>query len=538
MSTSNSKKNSQAIEQASIIIERFGGIRPMAKKMGVAVTTVQGWKKRDTIPANRRKTVIETAITQDIDISDIIPDAIQEAMPSFVTQPQNNDDDAFDDITTNTTDTDKASTQQHTAATEHATAPVQPITPTRANDTDFTVPKNDLDEKLNPTVKKSGAGVWITVSLIALIGAGAGYFLFNNNEDLRTKFIQEQEQESKGFLSTLVPSNLDERIKSLQEQTGLTDEKINNTINTARTISANIADSDTLAEGAARIQEHAQDLADIDFVSYFGLESMKNAITMFKETPRGQKILKLSVQEINELMASVHEHPESLDVDEQLAMGQLHLPGMSRTFKDVPLEDIKAAAVLLAFTQFRDSTNRTGEPFGRDLQALNTLVGNVDPELNASIMRLAPYARSGVLTPSGLSKELQTIAGDAVVASIQGEDVSISDKIKDRIGEVVQIEKDGQTILGTTEKSDINKAQNLIKQGNIGAAIKVIENLNGPAAKAFKPWIKQAQGTLHAQETSGLLKSILSGKTLSTLGLGKGRLIRDKTGATNVYIPK
>jgi hypothetical protein len=35
------------------IVERFGGIRPMAAKLDVPVTTVQGWKERGAIPARR-----------------------------------------------------------------------------------------------------------------------------------------------------------------------------------------------------------------------------------------------------------------------------------------------------------------------------------------------------------------------------------------------------------------------------------------------------------------------------------------------------
>jgi DNA-binding transcriptional MerR regulator len=35
------------------LVQRFGGIRPMANKLEVPVTTVQGWKKRGAIPATR-----------------------------------------------------------------------------------------------------------------------------------------------------------------------------------------------------------------------------------------------------------------------------------------------------------------------------------------------------------------------------------------------------------------------------------------------------------------------------------------------------
>ena len=43
------------------IIDRFGGIRPMAAKLDVAVSTIQGWKERAAIPANRHKDILAAA---------------------------------------------------------------------------------------------------------------------------------------------------------------------------------------------------------------------------------------------------------------------------------------------------------------------------------------------------------------------------------------------------------------------------------------------------------------------------------------------
>ncbi len=50
-----------AMKSASAVILLFGGIRPMAKKMGIAVTTVQGWKERDVIPSPRHDEVLRAA---------------------------------------------------------------------------------------------------------------------------------------------------------------------------------------------------------------------------------------------------------------------------------------------------------------------------------------------------------------------------------------------------------------------------------------------------------------------------------------------
>jgi len=65
------KTKSQPIQNAGEIIERFGGIRPMAAKIDTPVTTVQGWKKRDVIPATRREQILTAAQDNNIDISDI-----------------------------------------------------------------------------------------------------------------------------------------------------------------------------------------------------------------------------------------------------------------------------------------------------------------------------------------------------------------------------------------------------------------------------------------------------------------------------------
>jgi hypothetical protein len=68
MTTEPETPNGKPTISDSEIIERFGGIRPMASKLGVAVTTVQGWKERGHIPEGRLPRIIKAAATHDIDI--------------------------------------------------------------------------------------------------------------------------------------------------------------------------------------------------------------------------------------------------------------------------------------------------------------------------------------------------------------------------------------------------------------------------------------------------------------------------------------
>ncbi len=51
------------------LITRFGGIRPMAAKLAVPVSTVQGWKERDAIPVNRLEAIKAAARQHDIGLT-------------------------------------------------------------------------------------------------------------------------------------------------------------------------------------------------------------------------------------------------------------------------------------------------------------------------------------------------------------------------------------------------------------------------------------------------------------------------------------
>src|SRR3546814_6664567 len=53
---------------ALAIIEVFGGIRPMAKTLGLAVSTVQGWKERSAIPTNRHDQIRAAARSHNIPV--------------------------------------------------------------------------------------------------------------------------------------------------------------------------------------------------------------------------------------------------------------------------------------------------------------------------------------------------------------------------------------------------------------------------------------------------------------------------------------
>lgn len=62
-----SEQDDGVLRETAEIIEAFGGIRPMAHKLGVPVSTVQGWKQRNAIPDNRVGDIFAAAAEHGVD---------------------------------------------------------------------------------------------------------------------------------------------------------------------------------------------------------------------------------------------------------------------------------------------------------------------------------------------------------------------------------------------------------------------------------------------------------------------------------------
>ena len=128
---------------AEAVVERFGGIRPMAAKLGVPVTTVQGWKGRNQIPAGRFVTIRAAANEHGVDLAAAADDV--------------RDDASVDD------------------PTETKTAPetMEPTEPTESTETAETgQPTDDTDGASAPPPARSGSGSALAwVALVLAVGA-------------------------------------------------------------------------------------------------------------------------------------------------------------------------------------------------------------------------------------------------------------------------------------------------------------------------------------------------------------------------------
>ncbi|MAF98304.1 MAG: hypothetical protein CMH26_06690 [Micavibrio sp.] len=541
--------SNEAIENAVEIIERFGGIRPMAKKMDVAVTTVQGWKKRDVIPAGRRADVIKSAQEHDIELADLLGEVANQ-------------------------NEGKSPAEIAEAVSEPAVSSVEPasIVPVSGSDKSekkqadavapTSVPKAAASEKvsdkaLEETEKRAVTkSVWISFILFLLAVAAIAALLWPQHKDeQRLRALEENLNQIKSdvnevkgqqsFFGTMIPENLSEQLSSLQEQAGQAREQIDMALTKAQEVS-----QDVLSNNAGTIEQRYIKLSGhvSEMVASPVLASFMSRVQSMDSVEQGQEQFDIAMKELSAAIsqasvagAEIEGKKKAFDFSELVKNSAEQSPEVAKTFEGVPAQELKAAALLLGLSQFRSSLNRDNKAFAADLNVLMGIIGDQDPELRAAVERLAPQAEKGVLTPSGLSNEFKSIAGDAVMASLQGEDVSLQERASAKLNEVLQIEKDGELITGTETQNKIAKAESLLEAGDIESAVSTIETLDGEALAVLSPWVEKAKATLMAQDVEEQLSRVLSSGAIkeitSGLGLVGGTLLYDEEAGINVLVP-
>lgn len=532
-----SQEDLDALKNASAIIERFGGIRPMAAKVGAPVTTVQGWKKRDVIPGARRDDVLKAANENSIDLSDLLSGGAraESGAPSFgnggtagtqgggesafIGRPasgndNHNDEDGDGEAPDDTADDSVKITVEPILRPQH-----RPLPSSLGPRIDTT--HEELMAAIAQGQKKAvRASVWTVIVFSALIGGAAALALWPSAQKIERHEDQIATLEGKmgamdkdvqalndgaGFLKEMVPDDIRDRLANLRKEAETIGADVKNVAQQAQDISRTVlaADAGSLSDRLSILEAK---LGDVEGGQ--AIKDLAARIRGLEVTVAGQTQLGDSVAELTKIVDAIDGQVNELD--DRMA-GAQKTPGsaLGETLEGISDKDLKAAALLIAFSQLRDSLNRN-TPFSDDLVLLQKLVGNDDPELQTALQRLAPQAeQGGVLTSAGLADELKTLSGDIVFASLKGEEVSPADKAKVRLTQILNVKKDGELVGGTPTQKLVTKAQEQLEKGDVQGAIATLDALDGEAKNKAQPLIDQAQAAVLADQVQNMLRQMI-----------------------------
>ncbi len=500
--------DANALNDAEKIIERFGGIRPMATKMNVPVTTVQGWKKRNVIPGNRRQDVVDAARFHQVNITDLLGGATTEATGDFTTNLSMARQEQDTRPETLKPHEDALAAARATEAAEEAMGRSDAFKPMTYDVMMKEIKKAQVQAVRRSVVAASAIVVLFVVGATLLVIAAKQQVEKNQARIAALESSIEQIEEAP---SAEASSGLGNTLSELRGKA----EELQTTIAGLKTQAESFIgpENATLSDRLMTLEQKLQALTG----GNTDLSLVLQRIQEMQTSLQGQQQMQSAVGDLQSLVSGLQGRVDTMDT--ALAEEQQSDSALGQALEGVSPQELKAAAMLIGLSQFRDSMNRSG-PFEADLALLQKMLGDKDPALNAEIGRLAPYAEKGVLSPRGLSNELKGLAGDIVVSSIKGEDVSIQDKALGRFQEVLKIQKDGQPVMGNDTQATVARAQQLLDSGDVDAAVVELQTLQGPARQTAQPLIDEAQITAMAQKVQNMLTNTVMGQIRMPSGGG------------------
>jgi len=515
------------------IIAKFGGLRPMANKLDLAVSTVQGWKIRGHIPEQRHAEVLKAAKEHNIAVSaaDLLPpgeaagDAPTEPAPSgpapaAAAQAKGAEAKARSPL---------PATGQRPGANgkEDAAKPPAPSQAAKAPD------KADEKPKETPATAQAAASAeaaraaqahaqvhgrrggflpgLLVGALLIVGGAVAAVALRDSWMPLvagtqtpagDTSQLQQQVQSLASELDTVKQQTaaLSQKADSLESSiSGLSGQQ-----------GGSPADITALQSSVQSLQaageKRAQDLASIDrslkaITGDGGLESKVSDLTSKADglavaTARNEagvanltnevrtvsgQVAGLGVDDLRSSTAALSTKLDSLNTRLDTVEGQVR--GQVAAERN---------AMLLALGQLDDAV-AAGQPYAQSLSLMSSYADDRAPA--AAMATLQSHATSGVTTLSALRVRFKD-TGDAIVAADY--DATADEGL---FGDVVR-NLSKLVIVRSRDPNDpgangvVARSEAALEAGNLAGAISEVESLEGPPAQVAASWLADAKARL------------------------------------------
>jgi hypothetical protein len=518
---------------ADQVIDLFGGLRPMASKLGIPVTTVQGWKKRGVIPANRLDHIRSVAADLGLTLDDIlvytqpsvVSALIQDDVPDQAAEwgPDGEERDNAENADLKEKGYIHVATSASTAAPS-STAPSVEVDAAGTSIRNMSFQKQEPHGSPRTSGRQSGIrALWWALAILSLavliglatLGPGALRIREQDQklETLQTELSQITQQlaalkNQNAVLTTLLPKDVAEKVGTLQARAKEIEQTVASLGTQTKALTEGVmgASAGTIQNRISVIEDGLKKLASqagAPQLSKFLLQ-----VQQWQASAEGAKMFGDLMTRFDAALASLPAH--SKQTGEDLARAVKKDPVLSKNMGDLTPEELEAAGMLLTLTQLRQTLARDHASFDQDLAILRRFMRDDNPELLKAMDRLAPAAKQGVLTPDGLSVEFRKLAGDIVAASLSGEDVAVSARLSAKIHDILKIERNGQPVTGTRTQQAIDRAQQLLDGGDVSGAITELQALDGAAAQKAAPFVQSAENTLLSQNVLDALTRNMS----------------------------
>lgn len=484
------------LSPAQAVIAAFGGIRPMAHALGIAVSTVEGWKERGSIPRGRHAEIAAAAAANKI---------------------------ALDPALLASADRNHAPTIEATATVAEASAPGraapekapeeagsgQPAADRPAADRPAAEAAPEAEPEAVPEAGRRPPG-WLARLAPQLPAAAlggvlvvAGFLLAMGTSDLWLGPSRTAGADAAALQA------LSERLDTLEQRPA-----------------GEGADSEAvrrLEQELAALRQQVEALPEPGTSAGGDPAALDSLRGELDEVKKSLADLKASITtlprqegETSETLAAVKQEQELQG--QRLLAAEATLGGLAG--RVVALEDKLAqgpgveaglAALAVAAANLQDAV-LSGRAYAAELRVVRGLTGG-DPAYGEPVAALAAWAETGVKTPALLMAEFAPLATAIVRAARAPEEQGLLDEVWEEISNLVTIRPVGE-VEGDSAAARVARAESRLAGGDLAAAVQELEGLSGPAAETAAPWLQAAKARLAAAAAA----EHLTGLALTGLG--------------------
>ena len=271
-----------------------------------------------------------------------------------------------------------------------------------------------------------------------------------------------------------------------------------------------VADAAVLTERIAEAEKRLQvkidaALAEADLESTAAVQALKSEIGELRA-----KLGALAEAELGTADGSALA-PELNALEERLAKLEAALPGLEDAVSKGGAE-AKSAALAIAFANLTAAVD-AGRPYATELDTLKALSSSA-----GDLGVLPAHAATGIPTLPELVRSF-TPARDAALAAETpppAADASLLDRLLASLNGLVKIRRVDAAAPGDGTSAALARAEALLGKGNLEAAIKEVDALDGAARASFSTWLDQAKAR------AGVASSLQRLEGLLLVGLGGG----------------
>jgi len=488
---------------AAEIIKLFGGIRPMANKLDVPVSTVQGWKERAAIPANRHDEILAAAARHKVNLP---PELLK------LSDSEGTAGEAPAAAAGHVSHASRADQAGRDAAAESAPTGTEPASPGSAEaegaEAEGTGKASDDIEAGPETTApppaasgRSGNGALVAGAIVGavILVFGAGVAVVARDTWLPLFGVASSAGDAQADVA-----GLKDRVAAFESSAG---KKIDALTGSVEKLSAEVQKAGS-GSGVAE-----KTLGEITA----SIEGLKSRVAALESA--SQSASAANANELSSLSGTQENLANRLSGVEQEVGGvgdlKQEVGRLSEKLADIRQSANADGAILLAALQLRDAV-RGSEPFEAQYDALQTL-SRKDEKLAAIIEPLKPYAATGVATLEELRATFPPVAS-AVVAVQRGSDAGdgwISGAVR-RFSEVVTVRPVG-LVEGDDPGSAAARAEFYLNSGDLAAAVKELDSLSPEAAAPAADWRAKADARLAVNDALADVADLVASR-LSKLG--------------------